>query len=106
MGDTRGLSRRAFLGGATATAALAATGGGALTWFVLKGDGETGPQAFAVQHGDDVYVTMTSGEEFTVRVVSSSGTELERFDGVTAATLASLESEHVTFTRSEMPTAA
>lgn len=94
------MSRRRFsalaLGGAGAVAA------GGITFFVALDEsaGERGDGApigaFDVRHGDDIYVTMTSGASFVVEVKErGTGAVLERHEGVTGESLATLDSEYL-----------
>lgn len=90
------LSRRRFgaiaLGGAGALVA-----GGVTVFSVLDADDPVSLRSFDVHHEPSVYVTMTNGVEFIVEVKDVETREvLERFEGVTAASLLSLQSDHVT----------
>jgi hypothetical protein len=101
------VSRRGFTKGAAAMAIGAAAAGGTTVWLLGRnGSGSVTPYAFRIDHGDDIQVLMTNGERFLVTVRRREGTELERFEDVTASSLLTLESEYVTLSEIPVPTAA
>jgi hypothetical protein len=103
MGD-QAISRRKFAKG-VAAAGLVTTAGSTIVW-VVAGDGDPRPTAFAVEHGPDVYVWMGTGESAAVRIHQIDGTVLETFHAGTAEALTKIESTHVTFRKIAIPTAA
>ena len=96
------ITRRRFSAIALGSAGAIAVGGVAVLTLTdddhapaRRGDG-TPIGAFGVEHDGSVYVTMTNGAEFVVEVKErGSGTVLERHEGVTAESLASLTSDYV-----------
>ena len=98
-----GITRRKFTAGAAAAAVAAGAAGGTVVW-VVRGDGRR--TAFAVEHSPDVYVWMSNGEQFTVRVHRRGGGVLETFEAQTPDSLLTLESAHISFHEIAAPRAA
>ena len=100
QGDKHGLTRRKFLIGGVAAAALIATPG---VFVLVSRDGRA--RAFAVSYGEDISLWVGNGYEFEVRV-RRGRTVIETHTGVTADTFDQLESEFFTVDVVDAPRAA
>ncbi len=89
------MTRRRFAVGATGTLGAIAVGATLVSFFVGD-DGGSEIGFFDIAHRNDVYVTMTNGEEFRVTVKEvGTGRVIEEHVGVTGRTLGNLRSEHI-----------